>query len=383
VNKAQILTENPDGSDRHYLGTMGHVTDTKYSFSYSGGDDQLSCTFVAAHHAERFRTQAFNVGRLVVAHLGGDIVWNGSLLSPVPTAGVGQVLTANGSGNYGGDYLAEYTGAWSTNPDSSVNAAITRGLDWINPGIGTPAGIWLGQKVDSGAQTLTELLNLACTKGGLGWSVDQRARGNVLQLQALPTTADRLLIVNGPIPRTRGGEPNSLLIRYNAAYDTDLPAIYNTTRVVNQTSIDRHGRHEKYLDLSSAGVMSALSAQSVGNFIFQRYQDATYAGPFTALPGQLLTIGGQRINLATERAGHVIRLIGVDFDWGGELVPTQPQFICANYAWDEVAQLATITPFQNLRTDFASVVQLVTSNLKVHTHRKLPKGRVITERVHW
>lgn len=382
--KAQIYTETIDGNDRRWLGTLGAVRDVKYSFTYPGGDDQLSCTFIADYDAERFRTQAFNLGRLVVANLGADTVWNGALLSPVPTAGTGQLLTANGSGNYGGDYLAEYSGAWSTNPDASVNAAITRGLDWVNPGIGSPAGMWLGQKVDSGAQTLTELLNLVTSKGGLAWTVDQRARGNVLSLETLPVDADRLLICTTPVPRTRGGEPNSILIRYNSAFDTDFPAIYQTTRVVNQASIDLHGRHERYLDLSSSGVMTAGQAQAVGVLIFQRYQDATYAGPFTALPGQLLTIGGQPINLATERAGHVIRLIGLDFDWGGELVPTRPQFIVANYAWDETAQQATITPFQSLRTDFASVVGLVTSRMKVHKRQThIPKGRVITERVHW
>jgi hypothetical protein len=191
-----------------------------------------------------------------------------------------------------------------------------------------------------------------------------------------------LLICTDPVPRTRGGEPNSLLIRYNGAPDTDSPAIYQSVRVVNQPSIDNHGRNEKYLDLSSAGVLTATQAQQVGTYIFQRYQDATYAGPFTARQGQLTTIGGQPINLATERAGHVIRLLGVDFDWGGELVPTRPQFICANYAWDETAQQATITPFQNLRTDFASLVNMITSTMKTHKRLHL-KHKIVSERVHW
>ena len=107
-----------------------------------------------------YRTQLFDPGWQVRITRGGHQVWDGKLDEPVPTSS-GWNLTAVGTGNRGTDFLAIYAGTWpSGQPDDAVNEAITRGMPWVNPGIGTPAGAWFGQAVDSGAQTITALLNL-------------------------------------------------------------------------------------------------------------------------------------------------------------------------------------------------------------------------------
>jgi hypothetical protein len=47
-----------------------------------------------------------------------------------------------------------------------------------------------------------------------------------------------------------------------------------------------------------------------------------------------------------------------DFGYGGQLTPSPVTFPVGQYAYDEDAQTATITPFQNLRTDFASLLAI-------------------------
>ena len=78
----------------------------------------------------------------------------------------------------------------------------------MNPGVGQPAGAWFGQGVDSGAQTITALLDLICTRGGLTWYVNSQPGGypgNDLSVFPLPTVPNRLLVCTTPVARTLGG----------------------------------------------------------------------------------------------------------------------------------------------------------------------------------
>lgn len=349
-NASQVSVTAPGSSTPQWFGAAGHVTGLTYSFACPGGCDKASWTLEVP---ALYRNTMMNPGGNVSIHRGGHVVWNGKLDEPVPTAS-GWTMTAIGTGNLGTDYLALYSGTWPTGlPDSAVNAAITRGLPWANPGIGTPTGIWLGQEIDSGAQTITDLLNLVCTRGGLTWYVNSQPGGlpgNDLSVFTLPTTVNRRLVASTPVPRTLGGDINTIYLRYEVTADnatSGAAATYATTSVANAASVAAHGVIEVYIDLSDVGVQTATAAQAVGNHVLAIYQRASFAGPFTVSPGQLLTTGGQPVDLGTGQ-GTVCQLVLVDYGYGGEVSPGPVSFIVGAYAYDDQAQTAQITPYQSL-----------------------------------
>jgi hypothetical protein len=372
--RSQVVTFAPDGTKARYLGALGPVSGLKYSYSLPGGCDQLSCLL---QRRPDYRTEALNPGRIVRVIRGAGVVWEGKLDEPTPSAG-GWQITSHGSGTWGADHVAEYTGSWGSGViDRAVNDAISRGLGWSNPGVGSPTGLWLGQAQDSASLQIDELLNLACTNGGLTWQVRRDASGNVLQVFPLPSTTTHLLICTDPAPRTLGGDVNTIFLRYCSAPDFgSTPAAYATTKVVNQQSINQHGEMEAFTDLSSAGPMLATDAQAVGNYVLQRYTRANFAGPFTVYPGQLLTLGGQPVDLGVffGAAPMVCRLILLDEGWGGELTAGPVQFIVGGYEWDEDAQQATVTPFLSARSDFAAFLSQRASQAKGRKYVINPHG---------
>jgi hypothetical protein len=347
-----IAVAPPGSSNWQYLETLGQKTALKYSFACPGGCDKMTATLMVP---ASYRTQLFNPGWQVRLTRGGHQVWKGKLDEPQATPS-GWNLTAVGDGNRGQDFTAVYTSTWpASEPDQPLNNAIGRGMPWVNPGIGTPSGAWFGQAVDSAAQTITALLNLICTRGGLTWYVNSQPGGLIgssLAVFALPTAVNRLLVVTTPVSRTLGGDINTIFIRYMSSADnttTGAPAVYATTSVQNAASVAAHQVIETYIDLSDVGVQSQAAAQAVGNSILSVYQRASFAGPFQASYGQLLNTGGVPIDPGTDQAGTVVKLILTDFGYGGEVTPNQPiTFIVGAYEWDDFAQTATITPYQNL-----------------------------------
>jgi hypothetical protein len=343
-----------------WLGSLGHVTDLTYSFVSPGGCDQLTCTLEVP---ATYRTTALNPGRAVSVIRGGHQVWFGKLDEPVPTTS-GWTVTAEGAGNFGTDFVAQYTSTWPTSiPDQPINNAITRGLQWANPGVGSPSGMWLGQEVDSGAQTITDLLNLVCTRGGLSWYVSSHPGGlpgNDLSVFTLPTMVNRLLVCTTPVPRTLGGDINTIWIRYESAADnatTGASATYALTSVTNAASVTAHGKMEAYLDLSSAGVLTSGAAQTVGSNVLALYQRASFAGPFTVQPGQLLNTGGQAVDLGCEQAGKVCKLILTDYGYGGEVNASVPlTFLTGAYSYNDQTQTATISPYASLDTSISGML---------------------------
>jgi hypothetical protein len=347
-----------------WLGQIGHVTGLKYSWVVPGGADQLSLNLMVEANT---RTEATDVGRIVQVYRGGGIIWEGVLNEPAQTNS-GWTISAIGAGNYGSNYEAIYSGTWpGSNPDDSVNQAITRGLRWVNPGIGTPGGIWLGQPVDSGAQTITELLNLNCTYGGLTWQVATGPSGNVLTMFTLPTTVNRLLTVRQPAPRTLGGDFNVLWLRYQVSADdttgSGTPAVFALTSATVPASIAAHGQREAYLDLSSAGTLSAGSAQAVGNAVLKRYQRASFAGPFAVGPGDIMTTGGSAMDVGSNHAGTVVQLVLVDYGYGGEVVLGPVTFLVGSYEYDDDTLTGTLAPFQYLNNSFSGLMSAATTTL--------------------
>lgn len=361
-DSSQVVTISRDGSSRRWLGHLGNVSGLWYSFTCPGGPAQMQCTLM---RDSRYRTDALDPGRLVQIIRGGSVVWDGTLDEPDGSQGTWQI-SAHGAGTFGNDFTAYYTGLWTANPDSAVNNAITRGLRWINPGIGFPTGIWLGQPVDPAMQSITDLMNLVTSKGSLTWYVSCRPRGNVLSVFPLPTVASRLLISTTPAVRTLYGDVNAVYERYQVTADSDAAAAtYSTTSTVEQTSIDKYGRMEVPADLSSAGIMSAGSAQTVGRHVLDMYERANFASAFTVSPGQITTMGGTPVDLGMEQAGGVYRVILTNTGFGGELSPVPVDILAGEYKWDDEARVAVVTPFQSFTTNVSSLLANVVNHNRV------------------
>jgi hypothetical protein len=270
-------------------------------------------------------------------------------------------ITAHGAGTLGAAISAEYSGTWpSGQPDQVINAAISAGrLRWVNPGIGTPTGIYLGDNPDSASEYIADVLNNATSRGGLTWQVDSRTGKNVLRVFTIPATVTRVLVAVNPVPRTQLAGTNTIKLRYQSAADnatTGAPATYAVTTVTSAADLAIHDPVETYADLSSAGTLTAGQAQAVGNFVLQRYQRFTFAGPFVIQPGQLLNTGGQPVDLGAEVAGEVYRLILTDYGYGGEDTPKPITFVAGQVEYDDDAGTLTCTPMGGIRTDFQGLL---------------------------
>ncbi len=355
-NCSQISITPPGSAQVFWPAMTGHVTGLKYSSLYPGGCDKMSCTLEAP---ASLRHRMLTVDATVRVFRGGHKIWEGTLDEPSPGPD-GWQITAAGVANAGADFLAVYSTAWpGSEPDEVVDNAISRGLPWVNPGIGQPSGIWLGQAPDSGSQSVADVLNSACSRGGLGWFVNSQPGGRIgndLTVAALPVTATRLLVCTTPVTRTLGGDVRAIRVRYQVTDDdvaNSASATYAETAVTNTG----HAGREHYLDLSNAGVMSAASAQAVATQVLKIYQRASFAGPFDVAPGHLLTMGGVPVDPGCEQAGFVCRLVMTDYSYGGEASPAGPvQFIAGGYEWDDHERVGRVTPYQTDDTSLSSLL---------------------------
>lgn len=371
---APVSTDNaqsvPAPKSPRWLGAIGHVTNMTRSYTCPGGPENLS---LLLRTPPELRTDALNPGRVIQVWRGASCVWEGKLNEPAAT-GDGWTVTAHGAGTYGSDFAALYT-TW--NADDAVNQAIFRGMRWANPGIGKPAGIFLGQQQDSASETVTAHLNLLITGGGLLWMVSPgtasappagpwklRVFPFKQDLNGNPTQApDRLLVSSTPIARTIAADINVLFLRYQATADIAatatkkaVPATFAISHVVNGNSVARHGPMEYYLDISSAGVLKASAAAAIGQNILTRYVRASFAQPFTVGPGQVMNTAGTPADLGSDQAGLVYQVVVTDPSYGGEVMPSPVIFMSGAYEYDEDTGQATITPFQSYRQDMASLI---------------------------
>jgi hypothetical protein len=353
-NSAQVQIVPPGGPPA-WLGAHGHVTGLKWSSRYPGGDDKASMTLEAP---SSWRSSLLNVGSQVRICRGGHQVWDGALDAPEASGGTWS-LTAVGSGNAAADYRAIWTTWPAGQPDQVINNAVGRGLNWANPTVGQPAGIWLGQQPDSGASNVQEVLDQAGARGGLGWQVSCQPGGllgNDLTLAPLPTTPTRMLIVTDPVSRTSGGDVKTIFVRYQSSADNvsgSAAAAYAVTSVPNTG----HGGTEGWLDLSSAGVLTEPAAQAVAAQILKIYVRAGFTKALPVAPGLLLTMGGVPVDPGCEKAGFMCRLIVTDFGYGGEVSPAVPMDVIAGgYEWNDHARTGTLTPYVTVASTLAGLL---------------------------
>lgn len=354
MSETQVVTLDVNGGNPQWLGALCHVGQLTYSSTYPGGPDQMACRL---QRPADWRHPAMDPGRIVQCYRGGQRIFDGKLDEPQPNPdGSGWSVLGHGSGSFGTDFAAVYS---SYTPDDVITNAIGRGLRWATPSIST-SGLYLAQPAASGAQTVTDFMNAITSLGGYSWRVG-RIDNNVT-VEPLPSAPTRILVATTPVARTIVADINALAILYTASDDGSGNQTFGQVWATNDASIAVHGRMEQYVDLSSAGVMSSGAAIGFGQLILAKYVRANYGGPFTVMPGQLLNLGGQPVDLGMECAGEVYRLVVTDGSYGGEVVPGPVTFIGGGVAYDDDAKALTVTPFASITTDLSSLVSaLVTA----------------------
>jgi hypothetical protein len=393
-----IIT-HPEPMHGTWIGTLAHEEGLNYSWSCPGGPTDLN--FHLAMRPDQ-RVPALNPGRVLQAFRGASCIWEGTITEPQPTS-TGWDVACTGAGTYGQEYGALYD-TW--NADNPLNKAIGRGLRWNNDGIGKPDGIYLATPQDTGSLNIQDFLNQLCSGGSLYWSIEPpdgacvpagpwsvRLRPFPTDISGNPLTAgvkapeqwsvsewqridlkaklkrlppDLYIVNTTPVPRTITNDYNTLLIKYQQHGDITATsvkkaqsAVFLTTVVDNQDSVARHGRHEYFLDISSAGTMTEAEVIAVGQNVLNSYVRANFAGSFVVQPGQLLNNGGVAVDLGCNYAGKVATVQVQDAAFGGEVGFAPITFLIGNYAFDDDTQSATLTPFQTQKTDIASVLALL------------------------
>lgn len=356
-----VKTLFPDLTQPYWLGRLGHLSGLRYSRVLPGGAEALTVTL---DRPPSFRHPAIDVGRRVQVIRGGSVVWDGKAQEPQSEGGR-WTITAIGNGVIGADYRAYYT---SWNQNNPLDQAIGRGLPWNKASLSS-SGLWLSQVPDPASITITDFLNLITSSGGKTWYAD---RYNTLQVTAFPLTTatpTRLLVATEAVNRTVAGDVNLLFERYQATSDnvnTGATASFATTSSSVPGAV-QHQEMEDYFDLSSAGLISAGTAQAAGNAILAKYQRANWGGPFTVPYGRYLNAGGVPVDLGCEREGEICKLLVTDAGYGGEVVPVPIVFIVGRIEFDDDAHIATVEPYQAVTTSLSGMMTAVANALTMST----------------
>jgi len=350
VCAAQLATLAPDGTDRRWLGVYGAVAAPVWSSAYPGGDLALTATLQCDPTQQ---LKALQVGRKLRVCRGGSDVWRGFIDDATPIVG-GFAISGHGIGSEGNRYRAEYA-SWV--PNDPVNRAITRGLAWVNPGAGITAAVDMSQQLDTASADISTYLNGITSTAGLGWQVKPSGWDDVLTVGAIPTVPTRLLIATAPVARTLYGYFTDMALRYQSSGTSSAP-VYSLAWAANLAQRAQFGRSETYGDLSPEGTITGATAIAAGTALLSRYQAAGYSAAIPIQPGQLLTMGGVPVDLATERAGGtVVQLVLAGGGTGGEVAPAVPvTFALGMYEYHGDDGTAVATPLVYAANDLGGIL---------------------------
>lgn len=281
---------------------------------------------------------ALAAGRRIELYEGLQRVWSGVLSDP--ERGTPWTFEAQGYASLAVNYAAlDGSGNTTSNPNTAVDAAITRGLPWVrNQTLPTPT------LTSSPAGSLADLLNQVAAASGMRWQVDA---DRTITMTA-DTTTVTLLITAASTPGGRSVQEyaTALYGRYMSnAFLPAAPAMAAST--LNPAGNTGLGRREKIVDLTPAGPMSSSTAVALLDARFPLIRaTADFTGNITVQYGDVLTLGGRPVNLNSLTAGLRARIIGAAVDpiLGELYASTSVEIILGQVDLDASGDTATITP---------------------------------------
>jgi len=257
------------------------------------GSDTLSWT-PGDITARRYRG-----AELVSVTFGGVPVWAGSLTEPDPSQ---DQLSAQGAWRDGIGYAAlDGSGNSNAVPNTAIDQAIVRGLDWTRPASisASSAGI------TDPPLMLNQLLDNYASANTVQWGVDPYRQ---VFTRSIPTTPIyQTFPLAGGLGYALDNYASTLVGRY-------LDSGTSTNKTVSRTDTTAetlHGHMEALVDITQMGSMTSTAAGNIltsmlalGRAIPQWTTGIEFAY------GEILNMGGVPVALETVAAGQLLRVHG-------------------------------------------------------------------------
>lgn len=340
MSRLAVISEDQYGTGRYYLDAIGDVSGLRFSTSVNG---DLAASWQMQMDPQTDHS-ALAPGRRIHVPVGAGKGWAGILGNPRR----GDVWSFNAQGvpweakNY--NAVASGNGL---SLDAVVDAAIVRGLPWSRP---SALPVLTDGSQQDGTSKVADVLNTVCDAKGKLWNVD---RAGQVTAASRPTSANYLLLAND----TAGG-------RTVIGFVTDVHITYwdstswATTTILRSASSRPYGRFEDVLDITDLGPIAVAQAQDHGdNWLAKRAPRLRFTQAFSVAYGQLLTLGGTAVDLATVEAhGAAMRVLLTDPDTAaGELTLGSVVVPIGETDYDVDADVLTVTPLDTTPTGITAV----------------------------
>ena len=333
MSRQGIYSDAPQGGDRVWLDGLGIVTGLTYSTAYSGGANSATWNFLVP---EAFEHRALTPGRRVEILNGASRVWKGRLQEPTPGTpwNCGAVGIGAEAANFRA-YAPSSNNALALN--EIVDQAISRGLQWTRAATLTTE---TGTNQNSASMTVAAAMNQVADDNNQYWQLDNRGYVTMGSAPVGPTHLFYAIDTAGA--RTLNGFVTTLYLHYTDSTSKTIKTVVST----NAAAAARFGPLEDEYDLSSVGTMAAGHAQQYSDALLAKLTPRSYfSDQFTATKGQLCTLGGQPVDLATIAAGINMRVHYVAPSANGEIYPgRQADILIAATEYDSDNETLTLTP---------------------------------------
>lgn len=339
MSRGGIFSEAVAGGDRFCLDNFAINAGLVHETLLPGGDS--ICTWqstlnMAAQH------RAWGYGRNIFLGLGTDQIWHGHMDDP--TRGTTWSMQAVGVGADGVRFVAfDASTGNALSLNNVVDNAIGRTpnpLGWTRPAslstMASSAAI-----VQSGSISVQEALDqvAAAQTTETYWQV---STNGVLTMGAAPTTPSYILYATtAGGGRSLEGFVSDAFVMYQSA--SGQITVDQRSNTVARVSI---GRFEQVVDETGLSLIPSSQADALGDaFLARNSARAKWGGTFTATFGQLTTMGGVPVDLATVRAGFLAAVIVTDPDSAGETaLQAIPNVLFGQTSYDWDADVLTLTP---------------------------------------
>lgn len=327
-----ILSTAPDGTDGCWLDQLAQVSDWQHTTTFPGGDSSATFSFQAPTD---FAHSAVRTGRYIYAHAGAALVWAGRL--DEPQRGQPWTLTATGTAALAKEHVITTAGSTL---NTVVDAAITNGLPWTRPATLTSPAAPIVQY-----STVDDALGQLVAQNGF-WSLD--VTGTITTPASVPAATLLMYLFDVPA-RTLQSYCNVVVV----VYLNTSGATVSTTVVGSTTELAARGRIETTVDITARGNISLATAQAAGAAEIGNDTQPTWAAPFAAVQGSLLTIGGTPVDVATVRPGQTVRVVALhpeDFGAGTVDIPI------GQVDYDDATRSVNLTALASAKTDLMTVL---------------------------
>jgi hypothetical protein len=348
-----VYTCEVDGTRRAPLASIGTVTGLRWGSNIDGGD--TACTFsisvpIDAQPAE------LRPGRLLTVVSGPVEVWAGLVADP--QRGTPWTVNAQSLASTAGNYLAlNGSGQYTSNPNTAVDAAITRGWP-VSRAITLPT-----PTVAPPSPTIGDLLTAVATAATQRWSI-QDGKVTLQSDPVLPTY--RLTNVDKPGGRTVDNFVTDAYALYTPPIGSGASTVPGPRTLVAATknppltAARPFGRREAIYDATALGMLTSAQAAALADGVLVKSQaQPVFSGTMAVLPGALTTMGGQPVDLTTVQAGFRMVVVGAQPDpLSGSLTDyTTIEITCGDWQFDATTGVGTLLPIGGVKRDLASLLR--------------------------